>query len=169
MIMTIKPSSFWQDPLGSSVPEESKRREFVDSRGPRFGAAITTVVLAVVLVTSGVSHLVAGWILFAQTLVFAVGALAGLRYAPYGLIFRHLVRPRLGPPSKTEPEAPPRFSQGVGMVFAGVGTIGFATGLPVLGAVFAAFALAAAFLNATFDYCLGCQMYLLIRRIRPAQ
>jgi hypothetical protein len=55
------------------------------------------------------------------------------------------------------------------MVFAGVGTLGFAAGLPVLGAVFAAFALAAAFLNATFDYCLGCQMYLLIQRIRPAQ
>jgi len=169
MIMTIEPSSFWHDPRGSTVLEESKRREFVDSRGPRFGAVITTVVLAVVLVTAGVSHLAAGWILFAQTLVFAVGALAGLRYAPYGLIFRHLVRPRLGPPSKTEPEAPPRFSQGVGMVFAGVGAIGFAAGLPVLGVVFAAFALTAAFLNAAFDYCLGCQMYLLIQRIRPAQ
>ena len=95
----------------------------IDSRGPRFGAVITTVVLAVVLVISGVSHLAAGVILLAQTLVFAVGALAGLRYAPYGLIFRHLVRPRLGPPSKTEPEAPPRFSQGVGMVFAGIGAI----------------------------------------------
>jgi hypothetical protein len=168
MIMTIEPSSFWRDPSGSTVPEESKRREFVDSRGPRFGAAITTVVLAVVLIIAGLSHLVAGWILFAQTLVFAVGALAGLHYAPYGLIFRHLVRPRLGPPSKTEPEAPPRFSQGVGMVFAGIGAIGFAAGVPLLGIVFAAFALAAAFLNAAFDYCLGCQMYLLIQRIRPA-
>jgi hypothetical protein len=168
MIMT-EPSSFWRYPRGSAVLEESRRRGLVDSRGPRFGAAITTVVLAVVLVTAGVSHLVAGWILFAQTLVFAAGALAGLRYAPYGLIFRHLVRPRLGPPSKTEPEAPPRFSQGVGMMFAGVGTIGFAAGLPALGIVFAAFALAAAFLNAAFDYCLGCQMYLLIQRIRPVQ
>jgi Domain of unknown function (DUF4395) len=167
MIM-IEPSSFWRDPPGSTTPEGSKRREFVDSRGPRFGASITTVVLAVVLITAGVSHLVAGWLLFAQTLIFAVGALAGLRYAPYGLIFRHLVRPRLGPPSKTEPEAPPRFSQGVGMVFAGIGAIGFAAGLPLLGIVFAAFALAAAFLNAAFDYCLGCQMYLLIQRIRPA-
>jgi len=162
-------SSFLHDPPGSAVLESSKRRGFVDSRGPRFGAAITTVVLAVVLVMAGVSHLAAGWILFAQTLVFAVGALAGLRYAPYGAIFRHLVRPRLGPPSKTEPEAPPRFSQGVGMVFAGIGAIGFAVGVPVLGIVFAAFALAAAFLNAAFDYCLGCQMYLLIQRIRPAQ
>jgi Domain of unknown function (DUF4395) len=167
MIMT-EPSSFRRDPSGSTVLEEPKRREFVDSRGPRFGASITTVVLAVVLITAGVSHLVAGWLLFAQTLIFAVGALAGLRYAPYGLIFRHLVRPRLGPPSKTEPEAPPRFSQGVGMVFAGIGAIGFAAGVPLLGIVFAAFALAAAFLNAAFDYCLGCQMYLLIQRIRPA-
>jgi hypothetical protein len=141
----------------------------IDSRGPRFGAVITSVVLAVVLVISGVSHPAAGWLLFAQTVVFAVGALAGLSYAPYGLIFRRLVRPRLGPPAKTEPEAPPRFSQGVGMVFAGVGAIGFAAGLPVLGIVFAAFALAAAFLNAAFDVCLGCQLYLFIQRIRPAQ
>ncbi|HEX9040919.1 MAG TPA: DUF4395 domain-containing protein [Trebonia sp.] len=140
----------------------------VDARGPRFGAVITTVVLAAVLVISGVSHAAAGWLLLAQTLVFTVGALAGLRYAPYGLIFRHLVRPRLGPPSKTEPEAPPRFSQGVGMVFAGIGAIGFAAGVPPLGIVFAAFALAAAFLNAAFDFCLGCQMYLFIQRIRPA-
>ncbi len=141
----------------------------IDSRGPRFGAAITTVVLAVVLVIAGVSHLAAGWLLLAQTVVFAVGALAGLRYAPYGAIFRFLVRPRLGPPERTEPEAPPRFSQGVGMVFAAVGVAGFAAGLPALGIVFAAFALAAAFLNAAFDFCLGCQMYLFIQRIRPAR
>lgn len=167
--MTSKPSSSRHHPQQSTGPEQSKGGGFVDSRGPRFGAVITTVVLAVVLVTSGVSHAVAGWLVFAQTLVFAVGALAGLRYAPYGLIFRHLVRPRLGPPSKTEPEAPPRFSQGVGMTFAGIAAIGFAAGLPALGTVFAAFALAAAFLNAAFDYCLGCQMYLLIQRIRPAR
>jgi hypothetical protein len=140
----------------------------IDARGPRFGAVITTVVLAVVLITAGVSHAVAGWLLLAQALVFAVGALAGLRYAPYGQIYRHLIRPRLGPAVKTEPEAPPRFAQGVGMVFAGIGVIGFAVGVPALGIVFAAFALAAAFLNAAFDYCLGCQMYLLIQRIRPA-
>jgi Domain of unknown function (DUF4395) len=134
----------------------------IDSRGPRFSAVITTVVLAVVLATSS------GWLLFAQALIFAVGALAGLRYAPYGLLYRYLVRPRLGPPSKTEAEAPPRFSQGVGMVFTGVGAIFFAVGMPVAGLVFAALALVAAFLNAAFDFCLGCQMYLFIQRFRPA-
>lgn len=134
----------------------------IDSRGPRFGAAITTVVLAVVCVTSS------GWLLLAQTLVFAVGALAGLRYAPYGILYRHLVRPRLGPPSRTEAEAPPRFAQGVGMVIAAIGVICFAAGVPVAGLVFTALALAAAFLNAAFDLCLGCQMYLFFKRIRPA-
>ncbi|HWG03034.1 MAG TPA: DUF4395 domain-containing protein [Trebonia sp.] len=134
----------------------------IDSRGPRFSAVITTVVLAVVLAASS------GWLLFAQTLVFAVGALAGLRYAPYGLLYRYLVRPRLGPPSRTEPEAPPRFAQGVGMAFAGIGAICFGVGVPVAGLVFAALALVAAFMNAAFDFCLGCQMYLLIKRFRPA-
>ena len=134
----------------------------IDPRGPRFGAAITTVVLAIVIVTGS------GWLLLAQTLVFAMGAALGLRYAPYGIVYRALVRPRLRPPSELEDEAPPRFSQGVGLVFAAIGTIGYLAVSPVLGIVFTAFALAAAFLNAAFNYCLGCQMYLLIQRIRPA-
>jgi hypothetical protein len=134
----------------------------IDARGPRFGAAITAVVLAVVLVTSS------GWLLFAQTLVFAVGALAGLRYAPYGLLYRYLVRPRLGPPPRTEAEAPPRFAQGVGLVIAGLGALCFAAGAPLAGLVFAALALVAAFLNAVFNYCLGCQMYLILKRFRTA-
>jgi hypothetical protein len=134
----------------------------IDARGPRAGAAITTVVLAIVAITGS------GWLLFAQTLVFAIGALAGLRYAPYGLLYRYLIRPRLGPPARLEAEAPPRFAQGVGMVVAGIGAIGFALGAPVAGMVFAALALAAAFLNAVFDLCLGCQMYLLIHEFgRP--
>ena len=134
----------------------------IDPRGPRFGAVITTVVLAIVLVTGS------GWLLLAQTLVFAIGALAGLRFAPYGIIYRVLVRPRLGPPAELEAAAPPRFAQGVGMAFAAIGTVGYLAVSPVVGTVFTAFALAAAFLNAAFDLCLGCHMYLLIQRIRPA-
>jgi hypothetical protein len=137
----------------------------IDPRGPRFGAVITTVVLAVVLVTGNV------WLLAAQLAVFAVGALAGLRYAPYGLLYRYLVRPRLGPPAHTEPEAPPRFSQGVGMAFAAAGVAFYAAGITAGGIVLTAFALVAAFLNAAFDLCLGCQMYLFIQRnlrVRPS-
>ena len=137
----------------------------IDPRGPRFGAVITTVVLAAVLITGS------AWLLGAQLLVFAIGALAGLRYAPYGLVYRRIVRPRLGPPARTEPEAPPRFSQGVGMVFAAAGVVGYALGATAVGIVFTAFALFAAFLNAAFDFCLGCQVYLFIQRnlrVRPS-
>jgi hypothetical protein len=137
----------------------------IDPRGPRFGAVITTAVLAGVLITGS------AWLLGAQLLVFAIGALAGLRYAPYGIVYRRLVRPRLGPPSHTEPEAPPRFSQGVGAVFALGGVLGYALGAAPVGIVFTAFALLAAFLNAAFDFCLGCQVYLFIQRnlrVRPS-
>jgi hypothetical protein len=137
----------------------------IDPRGPRFGAVITTVVLAAVLVTGS------AWLLAAQVAVFAVGALAGLRYAPYGLVYRRLIRPRLGPPAHTEAEAPPRFAQAVGLLIAGVGVICLAAGATVAGLVFAALALVAAFLNAAFDLCLGCQVYLFIQRnlrVRPS-
>ena len=134
----------------------------IDARGPRFAAIITTVVLALALATASM------WLLLAQMLVFAVGAIAGMRYAPYGLVYRFLIRPRLGPPTRFEPAAPPRFAQAVGTVFAAVGVIGYATGVTGIGIAFTALALAAAFLNAAFDFCLGCQMYLLIRRIWPS-
>jgi hypothetical protein len=134
----------------------------IDPRGPRFGAVITTVILAIALVTGS------GWLLLAQTAVFAIGALAGLRYAPYGIVYRAVLRPRLGPPAELEAESPPRFAQGVGMVCAAIGTTGFLAVSPVLGVAFTALALIAAFLNAVFDLCLGCHMYLLIQRFRPA-
>jgi Domain of unknown function (DUF4395) len=135
----------------------------IDPRGPRFAASITTVVLAVVLVTGSV------WLLVAQAVVFAAGAVFGLRYSPYGWLYRRLVRPRLGPPAELEPEAPPRFAQAVGLVFAVIGIAGYAAGLTWLGTAATAAALIAAFLNAVFGFCLGCEMYLLIRRIRPGR
>jgi Domain of unknown function (DUF4395) len=135
----------------------------IDPRGPRFAALITTVVLAVVLVTGSV------WLLVAQAVVFAVGAVLGLRYSPYGLLYRRLVRPRLGPAAELEPEAPPRFAQAVGLVFAVIGVAGYAAGLTWLGMAATAAALAAAFLNGAFGFCLGCEMYVLIRRIWPGR
>jgi Domain of unknown function (DUF4395) len=135
----------------------------VDPRGPRFAALVTTVVLAVVLVTGSL------WLLVAQALVFAAGAVFGLRYSPYGLLYRRFVRPRLGPPAELEPEAPPRFAQAVGLVFALIGVAGYAAGLTWLGMAATAAALIAAFLNAAFGFCLGCEMYLLLRRVWPGR
>jgi hypothetical protein len=132
----------------------------LDPRGVRFAATVTTVVLALVLLTGS------GWLALAQALVFALGAFVGMRVAPYGVLYRLALAPRLGPPAEREPAAPVRFSQLVGFVFAAVGAVGYLAGLPVLGIVAIAFALVAAFLNAAFGYCLGCEMYGLLARAR---
>ncbi|MFE6489202.1 DUF4395 domain-containing protein [Streptomyces sp. NPDC057757] len=131
----------------------------IDVRGPRFGAALTAVVLAAVLVTGSV------WLLAWQTLAFALGAAGGVGRSPYGWLFRRAVRPRIGPPTQFEAPEPPRFAQAVGLGFAAVGLVGYALGPQWLGLAATACALAAAFLNAAFGYCLGCEMYLLVRRV----
>jgi hypothetical protein len=135
----------------------------IDARGPRFGAVITTVVLAVTLLT--IDSTLSIVLLAAQTVVFALGSLVGLHAQPYGVLFRRVVRPRLGAPTKFEDPAPPRFAQTVGLGFAVIGLVGLITGVTVVAYVAVAFALAAAFLNAAFDFCLGCEMYLLGRRL----
>ncbi|OBJ30439.1 DUF4395 domain-containing protein [Mycolicibacter heraklionensis] len=138
----------------------------VDVRGPRFTAWITTAVLVAVLLIAGSSPIGAAILLAAQAVVFAIGATAGPRRHPYGLLFARLVAPRLGPVTEREPVAPLRFAQLVGLVFAVIGIAGFAFA-PAVGLVATAFALAAAFLNAAFGICLGCQLYPLVVRLRP--
>ncbi|MEV7390403.1 MULTISPECIES: DUF4395 domain-containing protein [unclassified Streptomyces] len=131
----------------------------IDARGPRFAAAVTTAVLAAALITRS------PWLLAWQTLVFAFGAAAGVGRSPYGWLFRTAVRPRLAPPTEFEPPEPPRFAQAVGLVFAGLGLVGFTLGPGWLGLAATGLALAAAFLNSAFGYCLGCEMFLLLRRL----
>jgi hypothetical protein len=133
----------------------------VDPRGQRFNAALTTVVLAAVLITGS------AWLFAAQAVVFGIGAVFGLKYSPYGFLYRWLIRPRLGPPREMEDAAGPRFAQGVGLVISVIGVIGYAAGITALGMAGAAAALVAAFLNAAFGLCLGCEMYVLIRRAWP--
>lgn len=131
----------------------------VDPRGLRFGAWITSGVLAAVLLTRSTP------VLAAQAAVFVLGA-TSLRRAPYGWVFRRLVAPRLGPPPQLEPAGPPRFAQAVGAAFAVVGTAGFLAGLGALGQAATAAALVAALLNASVGLCLGCEIYLGLTRLR---
>ncbi|MFD7941603.1 DUF4395 domain-containing protein [Streptomyces sp. NPDC059744] len=132
----------------------------IDPRGTRFAAALTTLVLCAVLITGSVA------LLAVQTAIFALGAFAGLQYSPYGWLYRVAIRPGLAPPRELEDARPPRFAQGVGFGFGLVGTVGYLAGAEWLGLAATALALAAAFLNAAFGYCLGCEMYLSIRRFR---
>ncbi|MCG5216938.1 DUF4395 domain-containing protein [Streptosporangium sp. KLBMP 9127] len=128
----------------------------VDPRAIRFAAAVTSVILALVLVTGS------AWLLAVQAGLFLFGA-AGL--SPYKPIFKRLVT---SPPKELEDAGPPRFAQGVGLAFALVGLVGFLAQIMPLALGATALALVAAFLNAAFGFCLGCETYLLVRRLLPA-
>lgn len=134
----------------------------IDPRGPQFAAAVTSVVLAVVLLTAPSTFGVA--LLGIQAVLFAIGAGLGVRRTPHAWAFQHLLRPRLGAPTELEDAAPPRFAQAVGLGFTAVGLLGYLTGATLVGDIAVGLALAAALLNAVFAFCLGCEMYLLGRR-----
>ena len=135
----------------------------IDARGPRFSAAITSAVLATALATSNL------WVIVAQAIVFAIGAFRGPQFTPYAAIFKSIVKPRLKSAVITEDVRPPQFAQSVGLLFALTAIAGSVLGIPVIFTIAISFALAAAFLNAAFNYCLGCEMYVVLLRLRKPQ
>ena len=135
----------------------------IDPRAPQFNAIVTVLVLAVVLLTA--PHTVGVVVLGLQAALFATGAALGVKKTPHAWAFRTLIRPRLSAPTELEDAAPPRFAQAVGLGFAVVGLLGYLTGATLVGDLAVGLALAAALLNAAFAYCLGCEIYLLGRRL----
>lgn len=133
----------------------------IDARGPRFSAAITCLVLIL-------AYLLQSPVLLAvQVVIFAVAAIAGLRWSPYGNLFR-LVKRRLQlpPPTKTEPEAGPRFSQTMGLIVSGAGLIAIVSGADALGWSLVLVVVALAGLLAATGLCVGCEMYTVGQRFR---
>jgi hypothetical protein len=139
---------------------QAKPERLIDARGPRYTAAITTVVLSTALVTE--SNLIIGF----QFAVFLSAVLFGLRRSVYGFIYRNLIQPRLSGPVPSENESAPRFAQLVGALFAATALIGGLTGNTTLFLIATSLALGAAFLNAAFGFCLGCQFYLILLRAK---
>lgn len=143
----------------------------IDPRGPRFGASITAVLLLVVVGLALSGALVAAIALLAALVaIFAWGAFAGIRRHPWGRLYARFVAPRLEPPTHREDPAAPTFAQLVGFLITGAGLVLQLLGVPGAVVIAASMAFVAAFLNAVFDYCLGCQLYVLLVRtgvIRP--
>ncbi len=144
----------------STITSNTKQVVLIDARGPRYSAAITTTVLALALITE--SNYLIGF----QFAVFLSAVIFGLRRSIYGLIYRNLIQPRLSGPVPSENEAAPRFAQLIGALFAFVALLGGVTGNTGVYLVATSFALGAAFLNAAFGFCLGCQVYLRLVRVR---
>jgi hypothetical protein len=144
----------------TQVTNSAKSSTLIDARGPRFGAAITTIVFAAALATHN------AWFVVAQAVVFAIGAFKGPQYTPYAFIYKKAVKPFLKGEVPTEEVKPPQFAQRVGLLFAVVAIVGAVTGLDLVFTIAVAGALGAAFLNAAFNFCLGCEIYLLLLRAR---
>ena len=141
-----------------SLGTKSKSVPLIDARGPRYTAALTTIVLSAAIITE--SNLIIGF----QFAVFLSAVIFGLRRSIYGFLYRNLIQPRLTGPIPSEYESAPRFAQLIGALFALTALIGGLTGNTTVFLIATGFALAAAFLNAAFGFCLGCQIYLLILR-----
>ena len=134
----------------------------IDARGARFSALITAIVFSAALLTQSPALIV--W----QAAIFAIGAFRGPQFTPYAILFRTVVKPRLKSQPILEDVRPPKFAQGVGLGFAIVALVGSLAGSSAIFSVAVAFALVAAFLNFAFNYCLGCQFYLLgVRIVSP--
>ena len=144
----------------STITSNTKQVVLIDARGPRYSAAITTTVLALALITE--SNYLIGF----QFAVFLSAVIFGLRRSIYGFIYRNLIQPRLSGPVPSENEAAPRFAQLIGALFAFVALLGGVTGNAGVFLIATSFALGAAFLNAAFGFCLGCQVYLRLVRVR---
>ena len=143
----------------SLIYETTSDIELIDARGPRFSALLTTIVLGTALATGS------AWLILAQAAVFAIGAFKGPQHTPYATVFKKFVKPKLKSEATTEDVRPPQFAQRVGFGFTVVAIIGLLFA-PALATVAVSFALAAAFLNAAFNFCLGCEIYLRIARFR---
>ena len=144
----------------TQVLDLKKNTTIIDARGPRFGAVITSIVLGTALATNSL------WVIVAQAIVFAIGAIKGPQFTPYAFIFKTFVKPRLKGETPAEDVRPPQFAQSVGLLFALVAVGGVLSGINAIFIVAVAFALGAAFLNAAFNFCLGCEVYLLLLRAR---
>lgn len=135
----------------------------IDPRGPRFGAGITSVLSLTGFILSLESWVYAAPISILLFVLFAWSVFFPASH-PFGLLFKTFVRPRLGDPKELEDPRPPQFAQKVGFGFSILGMVGVLV-IPILVTVSAAFIFFAAFLNAFFNFCLGCQMYLGLRRL----
>lgn len=144
----------------------SKPAEQIDPRGPRFGAAITNVFSIIIffLATDAATEPTALAVLAIVWVSFLWGTLFGNSKHPFGILYKNVVRPKLSAPKELEDARPPRFAQLVGLL---VTSIGFALAflsVPFGVAIAAAALFAASTLQAYFGYCLGCQIYLGLRR-----
>ncbi|MBU6329982.1 MAG: DUF4395 family protein [Acidobacteria bacterium] len=132
----------------------------IDPRGPRVNQAVLAAALVVGFLLG------AEWVAPLFALVLGLGAVFGPAYGPVLRIFQQFIRPRLAPPAELEDPRPPRFAAGVGVVFLLSASVLFALGASAAGWTLSLMVAALAALAAVSGICVGCEMYVLLVRLR---
>jgi hypothetical protein len=141
--------------------------EQLDPRGPRFGAGISSILMLIVIYLSldPASEGIALGVMGFAVVMFTFGSVLGPARHPYSYLYKYTLRKFLKAPAYLEPATPVHFAQIIGLVITVLGlTLGI-FGVPYALPIAAAGAFMAAFVNAVFAYCIGCQMYLGLKRL----
>ncbi|MBW3582640.1 MAG: DUF4395 domain-containing protein [Euryarchaeota archaeon] len=140
----------------------------IDPRVPRFNQGVTALLLVVAFVAD------LPLLVPVVGVVLGAGAFFGPKANLWGQLFTKGVRPlfRLGAPKKLKDPAPPRFAMTLGFVFLAAATAALyllsgALGL-WLGWGLALAVAALAGLAAATDICVGCEVYVLLLRLKKA-
>jgi hypothetical protein len=134
----------------------------IDPRGYRFGASVALAISIIALILG--ANLAGTITMAVLALLFLPGATVGPQATLQSRMFKAWIRPRIGAPAETESFRPPRFAQQMGLGFSLLavlfGLLDIAAGFYV----FTGFVVIASFLNSVFGFCLGCEIYLLVKR-----
>lgn len=136
-------------------------RNLVDPRQPRMGQAITGAVLLIGFVLGRPQ------VLPVLAVVLAGASLGGPATNPYAYLFRAARRViGFGPPHELEEAAPPRFANTLGFLFLTGATVAYwAFDAHVAAWSLGLLVSALALLAAITGLCVGCEFYVLARRI----
>lgn len=155
--------------MGSIGITSCPLRDRVDPRALRFSAAATASVLAIVLLTVGLARPVALGLLGSQVAVFGLTAFVSVHWSVWAQIFARFIWPRVGAATALADARPVRFGQFLGFVLTAAALLCFVIGVDGLGYGLTAVAVAGALIDATAGVCLGCELYLMGRRLRSVR
>jgi hypothetical protein len=139
---------------------ENRTPKLIDARQPRLGQGITSVLL----ILNFVLFPEAPFFVPVLAIVMGFASLAGPRFNVYAHLFKTL-KPRFGPPRELEEPWPPRFANLVGFIFLTTATLAFALDVPALAWSLSLIVAALAGLAAATGLCVGCEFYVIGRRV----
>lgn len=143
--------------VAMTAPQRA-RPEPIDARGPRFNQGVLAFALL------GAFVFEARWIYPTWGVALALSAIGGSDLGPFLRLYRDAIRPRLRPPTELEDPRPPRFAAAVGTVFLAAATLAWLGGVPGLADGLALIVAGLAALAAVTGLCVGCELYVWIKR-----